>query len=404
VLLAALVGGGGSGAPAAATASGLAAASATASPAAMASVDRAQGAPPNDSVSVTGAVDSAGTLDIRVRMIVRGGRARVMKRLGGPDGPRTSDAVASLARGLALTGDVQAVAVQSAGEAEGAYRMVFTATITDYLDPGRDEQMVSAPLPGFPLPDPPGESDERLLSLGLPHEVVHRSSIRLPPGLLVLPTAAVADSVSFARFSAAPLQAGGELDEVQTLHVLRGIVPRDAYDVYRAFSAGVTAAARRPLTVVREHLSEMPAVVRTGPGGFRLVRVHEGGASSGAAGDAGGDSTRAARDSSATEAASDRAGDRDPALEHPVTVRSLLDQAYPPLLRKLGIGGTARLRLRVDETGRVDEARVETSSGYNALDFAAARVALLARFRPALRHGQPAGVWVVQPFTFGVSG
>jgi len=361
-------------------------------------------------VFVSGAVDSTGTLDVTVRMVLRGNRARLMERLGEPSGPRTSDAAVSFARGLSSTGKVEGVVVKSAGESEGAYRMVFAASITDYLDPARDEQMVSAPLPGFPLPDPPEGSDGGMLSLGLPHEVVHASRIQLPRGLLVLPTAAMADSAPFARFSAAPLEAGRELDEVQALSVLQGIVPTEAYDAYGAFSARVAAAAHRPLTVVREHLTEAPAVVRTGPDGFRLVRTDEGGASSGAPGEVEADSARvtagdgadAGGDSAGASATPRGSGDRDPALEHPATVRSLLDRAYPPLLRNLGIGGTVSLRLRVDETGRVDEARVETSSGYNALDFAAARVALVVRFRPALRDGRPMGVWIVQPFTFGV--
>lgn len=379
---------------------------------ARASIGLAQEGPPNDSVFVTGAVDSAGTLDVTVRMVLRGNRARLMERLGDPGGPRTADAAVSFAQGLSFTGKVEGVVVQSAGESEGAYRLVFAASITDYLDPGRDEQMVSAPLPGFPLPDPPEGSDGGMLSLGLRHEVVHTSRVRLPRGLLVLPTAAAADSASFARFSAAPLEAGRELGEVQALSVLQGIVPKDAYDAYRAFSARVAAAAHRPLTVVREHLSEVPAVVRTGPDGFRLVRVEEGRASSGASGaeEAEGDSARvtagdaadAGGDSAGASTTPGGSGDHDPALEHPATVRSLLDRAYPPLLRNLGIGGTVSLRLRVDDTGRVDEARVETSSGYNALDFAAARVALRVRFRPALRDGRPTGVWIVQPFKFGV--
>jgi TonB family protein len=81
-------------------------------------------------------------------------------------------------------------------------------------------------------------------------------------------------------------------------------------------------------------------------------------------------------------------------------VRALRDH-YPPLLRDAGIGGTARVWVLVDEEGVVRRAQLATSSGYDALDQAALRVAGEMRFTPARNRDEAVQVWVALPVTFG---
>lgn len=82
-------------------------------------------------------------------------------------------------------------------------------------------------------------------------------------------------------------------------------------------------------------------------------------------------------------------------------VRSMAAE-YPPLLREAGIGGTARLYFLIDAEGQVQDVRVDRSSGHQALDEAALRVARVYRFSPALNRDEPVPAWVAFPITFQV--
>ena len=77
-----------------------------------------------------------------------------------------------------------------------------------------------------------------------------------------------------------------------------------------------------------------------------------------------------------------------------------LEREYPPLLRDAGIGGQVNVWFFIDETGVVQNARVETSSGHQALDEAALRVANISRFSPALNRDKAVPVWIQLPITF----
>lgn len=77
-----------------------------------------------------------------------------------------------------------------------------------------------------------------------------------------------------------------------------------------------------------------------------------------------------------------------------------LEREYPPLLRDAGIGGTVQVWFFIDETGIVQNQRVHTSSGHQALDDAALRVAPVFRFTPALNRDKAVPVWVAFPITF----
>lgn len=81
-------------------------------------------------------------------------------------------------------------------------------------------------------------------------------------------------------------------------------------------------------------------------------------------------------------------------------VMRALEREYPPLLRDAGIGGTTIVWFFIDETGTVRRQEVETSSGSEALDQAALRVAPVFRFTPALNRDVPVPAWVSLPITF----
>lgn len=81
-------------------------------------------------------------------------------------------------------------------------------------------------------------------------------------------------------------------------------------------------------------------------------------------------------------------------------VRRALEREYPALLRDAGIGGTVQVWFLIDEHGIVRDQEVHASSGHQALDEAALRVAPVFRFTPALNRDKAVPVWVSLPITF----
>jgi TonB family protein len=81
--------------------------------------------------------------------------------------------------------------------------------------------------------------------------------------------------------------------------------------------------------------------------------------------------------------------------------RALMDH-YPPLLRDAGIGGTVHVWFFLDDEGVVRQARLYRSSGYDALDQAALRVAHIMRFSAAYLRDERVPVWVALPITFEI--
>lgn len=79
-----------------------------------------------------------------------------------------------------------------------------------------------------------------------------------------------------------------------------------------------------------------------------------------------------------------------------------LNAEYPPLLRDAGVGGSVRVWFFIDELGRVGEVRLSRSSGHEALDQAALRVARVFRFAPGRNQDVAVPVWVQFPITFQV--
>lgn len=79
-----------------------------------------------------------------------------------------------------------------------------------------------------------------------------------------------------------------------------------------------------------------------------------------------------------------------------------MEREYPPLLRDAGIGGTVKVYFFIDESGQVQDTRIDQTSGHQALDDAALKVAGIYRFSPALNRDKKVPVWVSFPITFQV--
>ena len=89
-----------------------------------------------------------------------------------------------------------------------------------------------------------------------------------------------------------------------------------------------------------------------------------------------------------------------PAYTNAAEVMRALEREYPPLLRDAGIGGTVQVWFFIDENGAVQKQVVQVSSGHQALDDAALRVAPVFRFTPALNRDKAVAVWISLPITF----
>lgn len=106
------------------------------------------------------------------------------------------------------------------------------------------------------------------------------------------------------------------------------------------------------------------------------------------------------------------AGDARPDVFTPMTIRPrlqntgevarALERHYPGVLRDAGVGGTVTVWFHIDTEGRVRATRLDGSSGYDALDRAALRVAEVMRFSPAYNRDERVAVWVSIPITFEV--
>ena len=83
-----------------------------------------------------------------------------------------------------------------------------------------------------------------------------------------------------------------------------------------------------------------------------------------------------------------------PRLRNSEHVAEALERYYPPLLRDAGIDGTATVWFFIDDEGAVRKALINRSSGYDALDQAALRVAREMEFTPAYNRDRRTAVWV----------
>lgn len=79
--------------------------------------------------------------------------------------------------------------------------------------------------------------------------------------------------------------------------------------------------------------------------------------------------------------------------------RALLSE-YPRLLRDAGVGGTSLIWVLVAENGDVISSKISKTSGHEALDEAAIRVAAKMKFTPAENQGTKVPVWIQLPIVF----
>lgn len=96
--------------------------------------------------------------------------------------------------------------------------------------------------------------------------------------------------------------------------------------------------------------------------------------------------------------------DVPPKLLNRAMVQKLLEQLYPAALRDAGIGGAVVVWAYVDTKGVVEKTFIKDSSGYPAMDAAAAKVVRDMRFKPAVARDQPIAVWISQSVTLSVKG
>jgi TonB family protein len=89
-----------------------------------------------------------------------------------------------------------------------------------------------------------------------------------------------------------------------------------------------------------------------------------------------------------------------PDIKNRQDISTALEREYPPLLRDAGIGGMAQVWFFVDETGTVARTLINQTSGHQALDEAALRVAEVIQFTPALNRDEPVPVWISLPIRF----
>ena len=91
-----------------------------------------------------------------------------------------------------------------------------------------------------------------------------------------------------------------------------------------------------------------------------------------------------------------------PSIVNRDEIVTAMEDEYPPALRDAGVGGTVKIWFFITEDGSLSDLRVDESSGHEALDAAAIRVAQRFRFSPASDEGTPVPVWISVPVTFAV--
>jgi len=87
-----------------------------------------------------------------------------------------------------------------------------------------------------------------------------------------------------------------------------------------------------------------------------------------------------------------------------VSCPKLSPPTYPAISRRMGEEGKLVLRVELDENGRIDEAKILNSSGYERLDTAALTAVKNWHCNPSLRNGQPVRAVALQPFNFVLQG
>ena len=91
------------------------------------------------------------------------------------------------------------------------------------------------------------------------------------------------------------------------------------------------------------------------------------------------------------------------AFDTPPEVVHMVPAVYPELARQAEAEGTVNLLVTIDETGRVVDAVVQSSTTIGALDKAARDAAMKWLFKPAKQRDKPVKVRIVIPFRFSLN-
>lgn len=92
--------------------------------------------------------------------------------------------------------------------------------------------------------------------------------------------------------------------------------------------------------------------------------------------------------------------DVDPRPKNDREIARLLREHYPDDLRERAVTGEVSVWLFIDDGGAVEDARILEPSDRKAFNEAALEVARRMRFEPAVRDGEPVGVWVARTLRF----
>ena len=94
------------------------------------------------------------------------------------------------------------------------------------------------------------------------------------------------------------------------------------------------------------------------------------------------------------------ARDVEPAITNGKELRRIMRRVYPSGYRDTGLDVTAIMWVYVELDGTVGAREVLKSSGYDVFDRAAEQLTESMLFTPALREGEPLGVWINQAIRF----
>jgi len=88
------------------------------------------------------------------------------------------------------------------------------------------------------------------------------------------------------------------------------------------------------------------------------------------------------------------------AFDEPPELVEFVTPEYPELARQAGFEGTVRVRVLVDEEGRVVEADLLSHDAWPTIEKAALSAAMKCRFKPATQRSIPVKARVMIPFEF----
>lgn len=86
-----------------------------------------------------------------------------------------------------------------------------------------------------------------------------------------------------------------------------------------------------------------------------------------------------------------------PEVKNRAELQRAMQRYYPAILKDAGIGGTTVLTLFIDETGKVQDAKIFRSSGQTQLDEAAMKVVDMINFSPAMNRDRQVKVRINIP-------